>query len=94
MDLNESGTPDIVKVLNADDVDQQKDDRTVSSIYNAYKLAFMGDFDFNGFANTLNPNLCFLLFVFLTLIVNVTGLNSLVAILGDSYAKVMEHQSV
>ena len=51
-------------------------------------------FDFNGLANTVNPEMCLVIFIFITIIVNVTGLNALIAILGESYGKVMEHQSV
>ena len=48
----------------------------------------------NGLANTVNPGMCLVIFIFITIIVNVTGLNALIAILGESYEKVMEHQSV
>jgi len=84
MPAYESETPDVVIVANNDDIAQWSDEEGILMFYSAYKLAFMGDFDMNGFANTVSPVAGFLLFIFVTMIVNVIGLNSLIAILGES----------
>jgi len=60
-----------------------------NSFYNQYMLS-LGEFAMDGFGDSPQVILCYVLFLCATFITQITFLNMLVAIMGDSYSKVME----
>ena len=60
-----------------------------NSFYNQYMLS-LGEFAMDGFGDSPQVILCYVLFLLATFITQITFLNMLVAIMGDSYSKVME----
>ena len=70
-------------------VDNTFDYFILNFLYNQYMLA-LGEFALDGFENHPNTDLCFLLFIFATLFTQVVFLNMLIAIMGNTFAQVME----
>ena len=61
----------------------------IDFVYNQYMLA-LGEFAVDGFANHPVSDMCYLLFIFATLFTQVVFLNMLIAIMGNTFAQVME----
>ena len=61
----------------------------LNSFYNQYMLS-LGEFSIDNFEAGPQTILCYVLFLLATFITQITFLNMLIAIMGDSYAKVME----
>ena len=62
-------------------------------VYNQYLLA-LGEFGLDNFADHPQAILVYLFFIAATLISQLTMLNMLIAIMGDSFDKVIEHKHV
>ena len=61
----------------------------MNSLIYSYKLS-LGDFDTENFAEAGDRSLLWVLFVLGTLILQITLLNMLIAIMGDTFDEVME----
>ena len=61
-------------------------------LYNQYMLA-LGEFTMDAFESSPLDDLCFLLFIFATLFTQVVFLNMLIAIMGNTFAQVMEKKN-
>ena len=62
------------------------------SIYNQYMLS-LGEFSIDGFDEHQNKELCYILFIFATLFTQITFLNMLIAIMGNTFEQVMEKKN-
>jgi len=60
---------------------------------NQYLLA-LGEFNFGNFANQPQAILCYVFFIGATFFTQITMLNMLIAIMGDSFERVMENRDV
>ena len=63
----------------------------LNAFYNQYMLA-LGDFSYGNFENGPQTYLCYLLFLTATFMTQITFLNMLIALMGDTFAKVMEQK--
>ena len=63
----------------------------VDSVLNQY-LLMLGEFNMDGFETHPNTALCYILFVFTTFITQITFLNMLIAIMGDTFDKVIDQR--
>ena len=63
----------------------------LNAFYNQYMLA-LGDFDYGNFESGPQTYLCYLLFLSATFFTQITFLNMLIALMGDTFAKVMEQK--
>ena len=66
---------------------------SVDMLVNQYLLS-LGDFNYANFAGQPNSVLCFGFFIASTFITQLTMLNMLIAIMGDTYERVMENREV
>ena len=91
------GVPMIILNLNLDAdsqvVDEVFDFWLVDMLLNQYLLA-LGEFSLDNFASNQQNVLCYLFFIFATFISQVTMLNMLIAIMGDTFGKVIENKTV
>ena len=62
------------------------------SLYNQYMLS-LGEFAMDGFDNHPEMALCYLLFFISTFSTQITFLNMLITIMGDTYGRVMENKA-
>ena len=67
-------------------------DNVLKSFYTTFVMGMLGDFDTNGFASTAAPWLTMFIFTVVMLFTLVVGLNAIIAILGDSYDRVMDEK--
>lgn len=65
----------------------------VDSTLNQY-LLMLGDFNMDGFRYHANLAICYLIFLFSTFITQITFLNMLIAIMGDTFGRVMEKKEI
>ena len=63
----------------------------IDSILNIY-LLILGEFHMGGFETHIHPALCFSLFIITTFIMQITFLNMLIAIMGDTFDRVIEQR--
>ena len=63
----------------------------LDSTLSQFKL-MIGDFDIGGFLGHANPFLCYGLFILTVLISQLTFLNMLIAIMADTFDKVIEQK--
>ena len=63
----------------------------VDSALNQY-LLMLGEFHMDGFGGHVNTALCYLLFILTTFIMQITFLNMLIAIMGDTFDKVIDQR--
>ena len=63
----------------------------LNAFYNQYMLA-LGEFDFDNYEAGPQTYLCYLLFLSATFMTQITFLNMLIALMGDTFAKVMEQK--
>ena len=52
----------------------------------------LGDFDYGNYENGPQTYLCYILFLIATFMTQITFLNMLIALMGDTFAKVMEQK--
>ena len=62
-------------------------------LINQYLLA-LGDFNLEAFVKGPQTALCFIFFLLATLIAHITMLNMLIAIMSDTFDKIMENRSI
>ena len=62
------------------------------ALYNQYMLS-LGEFSMDGFDNHPEMALCYLLFFTSTFSTQITFLNMLITIMGDTYGRVMENKA-
>ena len=74
-----------------DIVEQRFDNFMLDSVLNQY-LLMLGEFNLDGFLSHVNPGLCYGLFFFSTIMLQITFLNMLIAIMGDTFDKVIEQR--
>ena len=60
----------------------------VDSTLNQY-LLMLGEFDLDGFENHANLAICYMIFILSTFITQITFLNMLIAIMGDTFDRVI-----
>ena len=83
--------------LNADESEEASiiapyfDNFIVDSILNQY-LLILGEFHMDGFETHIHPALCFTFFFVTTFIMQITFLNMLIAIMGDTFDRVIEQR--
>ena len=65
----------------------------INVLLNQYFLA-LGEFNFDNFADNPQAALCFTFFIMSTFITQLTMLNMLIAIMGDTFGRIMEAQEV
>ena len=91
------GLPIMMLSLNTDDdkelVESNFHLMPVNVLYNQYMLS-LGEFNIDNFADSPNTGLCFIFFIMATFITQLTMLNMLIAIMGDTFSKVVENQNV
>ena len=91
------GIPMIILNLNLDAESQVVDDVfgfwLVNMLLNQYLLA-LGEFSMDNFASNSQATLCYIFFICATFISQVTMLNMLIAIMGDTFSKVIENRTV
>ena len=63
----------------------------VDSVLNQY-LLMLGEFHMDGFGGHVNTALCYSLFILTTFIMQITFLNMLIAIMGDTFDKVIDQR--
>ena len=63
----------------------------VDSMVNQY-LLMLGEFNLDGFSMHMNTAVCYALFIFTTFITQITFLNMLIAIMGDTFDKVIDQR--
>ena len=63
----------------------------IDSVLSQY-LLMLGEFSMGGFENHVNTALCFFLFFITTFIMQITFLNMLIAIMGDTFDRVIEQR--
>ena len=63
----------------------------VDSIINQY-LLMLGEFHMDGFKNHVNATLCYVFFISTTIISQITFLNMLIAIMGDTFDRVIDQR--
>ena len=63
----------------------------VDSIINQY-LLMLGEFHMDGFKNHVNSALCYVFFISTTIISQITFLNMLIAIMGDTFDRVIDQR--
>ena len=59
-----------------------------NAFWNTFKLAFVGDVDFNNFANMEAQLLALSMVMIVIILIPVTGINTLIAIISEKYDKV------
>ena len=64
----------------------------VDSVYNQYMLS-VGEFNMDGFDSHPEKILCYIFFLLSTFITQITFLNMLVAIMGDTFGRVIENKA-
>ena len=74
-------------------VDQKFSNWIPNMLINQYLLA-LGEFNLDNFESGSQAGLCYLFFVFATLFTQVTMLNMLIAIMGDTFARTMENRDL
>ena len=57
-------------------------------------LVLLGEFNLDNFADQPQSRLCYIFFIFATLITQITMLNMLIAIMGDTFERVIESRDV
>ena len=91
------GIPMIILNLSLDSESQVVDDVfgiwIVNMLLNQYLLA-LGEFSLDNFASNSHAILCYIFFICATFISQVTMLNMLIAIMGDTFEKVIENRTV
>lgn len=91
------GVPMIILNLNLDAESQVVDDVfgywVLNMLLNQYLLA-LGEFSLDNFASNQQVFLCYFFFICATFISQVTMLNMLIAIMGDTFDKVIENRNV
>lgn len=60
---------------------------------NQYELA-LGEFNMDGFSNGPQENLCWMFFIFATFFSQITMLNMLIAIMGDTFERIIENKEL
>ena len=65
----------------------------INMLLNQYLLA-LGEFSYDNFANEPQSYMCYMFFVFATFITQIAMLNMLIAIMGDTYERVIENRVV
>ena len=60
----------------------------IDSTLNQY-LLMLGEFDLDGFENHANLTICYMIFILSTFITQITFLNMLIAIMGDTFDRVI-----
>ena len=63
----------------------------VDSMINQY-LLMLGEFNLDGFSMHMNTAVCYALFILSTVITQITFLNMLIAIMGDTFDKVIDQR--
>ena len=91
------GVPMIMLNLNrAEDksiVDDPFNSWVFDMLLNQY-LVLLGEFNLDNFANEPQSRLCYIFFIFATLISQIMMLNMLIAIMGDTFERVIENRDV
>ena len=64
----------------------------IDSIYNQYMIA-IGEFNMDGFDDHPEKLLCYILFLLSTFFTQITFLNILIAIMGDTFGRVIENKA-
>ena len=64
----------------------------IDVVYNQYMLS-LGEFDMDGFDDHPEMALCYLFFLLATFITQITFLNMLIAIMGDTFGRVFENKA-
>lgn len=64
--------------------------RLGASLLNVFMAGILGDFDMDSFENATDPALLLALFIVFLIVVSVVMLNALIALLGESFAKMQE----
>ena len=54
----------------------------------------LGEFQIDGFESNVNRNICYIIFILSTIFSNITLLNMLIAIMGDTFDRVQEKRSM
>ena len=62
-------------------------------ILNQYKIV-IGDYNYANFKDKPQAEMCYIFFIFSTFISQVTMLNMLIAIMGDTFERVIENKDV
>jgi len=65
----------------------------INMLLNQYLLA-LGEFSYDNFANEPQSYMCYMFFVFATFITQIAMLNMLIAIMGDTFERVIESRDV
>ena len=65
----------------------------VDSTLNQY-LLMLGEFQIDGFESNINRNICYIIFILSTIFSNITLLNMLIALMGDTFDRVQEKRSM
>ena len=65
----------------------------LNMFFNQYLLA-LGEFNMDAFANEPQSYLCYIFFLFATFVTQITMLNMLIAIMGDTFERVIESREV
>lgn len=91
------GVPMIMLNLNRVDQNSIVDDPfgfwVLNMLLNQYLLA-LGEFNYDNFANQPQSYLCYIFFVMATFITQIAMLNMLIAIMGDTFERVIENRDV
>ena len=74
-------------------VDEPFEKRYLNMLVNQYLLA-LGEFSMDGFEGQPQEACCYILFIMATFFTQLTMLNMLIAIMGDTYARVMDNKEL
>ena len=90
------GMPMYILQLNRDETNPVVDETfggiwILNAFYNQYMLS-LGEFNLDSFENGPQTYMCYFFFIMATFLTQITFLNMLIALMGDTFAKVMEQK--